>query len=740
MRTRSRWIWGASIPVWVVSLIFFDQVAFSWQQALILRGAESAIAAVSLAWLARRRALPMLELATIAGWILIASMSAYAFTIMPADKLPAKVAALELSCLVVCLIGAFPARTTFAIALVAVLSLTVLPFIGAKSLWLLALTVVGFAYVVLIASAAARDRLARSELEARRQLSAANEKLREEDELRRRLFVNLSHDFRTPLAVIRGEAAMLRETGRVADEDAALARVERNAVALADLADQLLDLARLEAGQMPVKKRPFDIGALVRDVAAQIAPSRIDTVGDEGTVLADSAHVSRIVGNLVANALRQSKEKVTIRTRLAHGAIEIDVIDEGAGVPAERREAIFMRFVSFDSDGSTASGIGLPLARELAVLNDGSLSLVEGASKTTFRLTLPASDRAPEEVVVADGGRPAAIPPGRLEGKRRRRVLVVEDNLDMGALLVRALGASFRVEHVSTVADGLTALHEDPPACVLSDVMLPDGTGYDVLAKAKEEHPGLPVIFVSALGHADERVRGLAAGVDDYLPKPFAPNELVSRVSTAIERAEGWREKLDAQRDGLLMEVHDGVSASLARASILLGDPTADPSHVRDAIKDGLDEVRAITRLLAPRAATFGELASEIRRSMADACAANRLELVFESEGEAGAPVPAPLAHTLRRVARESTTNAIKHANAKTIRCVLAIGSEALTMTIEDDGQGLPAEHANGHGLGIMARRVARVGGEASIANRAENAENKGVQVSVKVPRMNVRS
>ncbi|MEA2752825.1 MAG: hypothetical protein QOI41_6968, partial [Myxococcales bacterium] len=338
-----------------------------------------------------------------------------------------------------------------------------------------------------------------------------------------------------------------------------------------------------------------------------------------------------------------------------------------------------------------------------------------------------------------------ALAPAPASTRPRRRILVVEDNPDMGLLLIRSLGSAYRVEHVTRVADALALLREDPPTAVLSDVMLPDGTGYDVLAaiRSRRDLDRMPVVLVSALGEVDERVRGLSAGADDYVAKPFAPEELRTRVTSAIERADTWGQALAAQRDALLMEVHDGVSASLSRASILLSDlephlSAETMTHARDAIRDGLDEVRAITRLLAPKAATFQALSAEIRRAMGDACAAARLDLEFDVESDPqldATSVPAAIAHTMRRAAREATTNAIKHASAKKLACRVSATKDSFSLRVQDDGRGLPEARSDGQGLGIMSRRVARVGGTVEHGNRAADAGG-GAYVDVRLPRL----
>lgn len=762
IRTRSRWIFLASIAVWIVSFFAVDMTVFpTHASALAVRGPQCVLALAFVVWLSRPRRARTIEVAVVLGMGAMTVFTGTALVNFAPDKLPAKVAALVVSALIVCPLAQISWRGTAAAGAFIVLAILPLRAMGQDQLFKLTLTASGFAYAALVVSAHARDRLKRAALGTRLALEEANAKLKNEDDLRRRLFVNLSHDFRTPLAVVRGEAELLRASNRFADDDAPLYRIEANARALADLADQLLDLAKLEAGQMPRKARRCDVGTAAKEIAALLEPpardregggatnarrrkhvtATISTAPDGGPIVAtvDPSHLGRMVQNLVANALKAAREEVVVEVKRegkgATARVVVEVIDDGPGIPADRREAIFQRFMSFDADGNTSSGIGLPLARELATLNEGSLELVDGAARTTFRLELPWTEGAPEEDTSRRTERPIAEPqePTRLVpkgGEAARRVLVVEDNLDMAAMLERALGDRFHVEHVTTVSRAISSLHSRPPNAVLSDVMLPDGTGYEVLAavRGSRELEKLPVVLVSALGEADERVRGLEAGADDYLAKPFSPDELRSRVSASIERSESRKRALDAQRDALLMEIHDGVSASLARAAILLADGTAvggeSASHARDAVRDGLEEVRAITRLLAPKPTDWTTLSAEIRRAMADGCAAAKIKIVFEStdahasDAPSNGALPPAVAHTLRRIAREATTNILKHAGASTITCKMHAADDAWTIRVEDDGKGLPADVEGGQGLGIMQRRVSRLGGSVEIGNR----------------------
>jgi signal transduction histidine kinase len=750
IRVRSRWIWGGAMVVWGISLAWFDLAVFpSRAFALQIRAPEIAIAIGFSLWLRRPRSLRALEGWTVLAWAAISALSSAGLLVVPHEKLPAKVASLAISVMAVLALGSFTWATALATGVLTALSIFVLRTIGETQLFNLAATAFGFAFGTLVVAAAARDRLKRAEFVSRRALVDANEKLRREDELRRRLFVNLSHDFRTPLAVIQGEAALLRghEGGEAA---AALGRIEGNARSLSDLTDQILDLARVDAGQMPRRASRCDVAQAARDVAALLAPAepgRTVTAAaprDPSSLvaLADHGHLHRILVNLAANALRHAHGEVSLVVTREGDRVVVSVTDDGPGIAPERRAAIFDRFVSFSESAGTSSGIGLPLARELAALNHGSLVLVADAPTTTFRLDLPACEGPAEEPErpAAPSGPPVLLPQGPAgAGPLAPRVLVIEDNPDMAALLERVLRSTFRVDVATSLAAGTASLSERRPQAVLCDVMLPDGSGYDLLATlgASRGPDTPPVILVSALAEIEQRVRGLAAGADDYVAKPFAPDELRGRVAAAVERADQRRRALDAQRDSLLMEIHDGVSASLARAAIILGarggtqEPHLSLEPALDAIRDGLDEVRAISSLLAPKPGDWSALCADVRRTTADACAAAALGFEFEAdEGDPLALVPVAVAHALRRVAREATTNALKHAAATTLTCRMRSGP-AWCVRIEDDGRGLPDARSGGQGLSIMRRRIERLGGTITIANR----EAGGAVVDVVIPR-----
>lgn len=623
---------------------------------------------------------------------------------------------------------------------------------AARAKWDLDLSdhaVLALIYGVVLLSIRHFDRLRRGEFSARTRLETANHALREAERARSWLFQNLSHDFRTPLALIQAEAELLERRGQHA-ELAGLSRIRANALALADLTSELLQLAKLESGSRSRDPRSFDVVTLLREVAVQFTRGTLNVTVDapqaEVGVLADVGHARRVFANLVSNAARAARARVQLVVTCSADLVAIDVVDDGPGVPEPHRAAVFERFVSFDSAGGVGTGIGLPLARELCELNGGTLTL-EPAPQTTFRVRLPVA-RTPLELLpaaaaaapadpredaaaVANAARPEPSAPAR-------SLLVVEDNPDMCRLLKGLLGQHFSIQAAGSVAAALELLPNLTPSAILCDVMLPDGEGYAVLERVRAEPrlDGVPLLFVSALAGVEHRTRGLTAGADDYVTKPFTTAELLARLNVACGRAEERRKALQMQRQGFLAELHDGVTASLSRAALLLGSAQADGDEqvvtaALESVREGLEESRNLLSLVDTGTSRFDELTEKIRRELAvldGFGVAGRLDVA--SDGST-CLLSAVEAHALTRAAREGLTNAIKHASARTVVIHLQLDDGRVQLRVEDDGQGRTRAH-EGHGLGILRRRVQRLAGSVS----EDRSALGGMRLSVELPLM----
>ncbi|MEO6772446.1 MAG: ATP-binding protein [Kofleriaceae bacterium] len=605
--------------------------------------------------------------------------------------------------------------------------------------YMLVVSVAFLVYPIVVFAAASRDRWQRSEIDARERLREAHEQLRRDERRRTQLFVNLSHDFRSPLSVIRSEVEYLR--GQHATSPGPLAHslglVDSNAAAIVDLVDQVLELARLDAGKTPCAPVACDAAAIAREIAAQVQPSRATSglvVRDPERAISahvDPAHLRRIVTNLVANALRHVAAEggcIELRASLGEdGSARVDVTDNGPGIPVEQRASLFERFASFQSEGSTASGIGLALAHELARLNGGDLALLEDADGTggaTFRLTLPAgaplADPAPGAApIVPRVPRALAPPVASAHAGTGPLVLLVEDNADLRGSMIRHL-VGFTVLEAWSLKSALDVLGASQPSAIVADVMLPDGDGYQLLeiVRAGRRFARVPFVLVSALGDPSERTRGIVAGAADYLAKPFSGEELRARVASALGHAERHAAALESQREDLTMELHDGVCGKLTRTVLLLSsavahaphDPTLAAAH--DEVTQGLAEARGLLDVLGVKPTPFVEIAAQLRWRFAELCDRAGIALEFSStdDGQMAFVQPA-VAHALARIARESATNTIRHAAATQLRVHVSSLREELRLVVQDNGGGCRDGWEPGLGLNIIRRRTTRQGG-----------------------------
>ena len=396
-------------------------------------------------------------------------------------------------------------------------------------------------------------------------------KLTEIDEMKSRIFADISHEFRTPLTLILGPLEKIRTAIRDTERQEDISIVQRNAARLRRLVDQLLDLSRIEAKRMPLRARPNDLIKGIREWVASFA-----SVAESKNILLnlnipempvivyfDSEKLEKIVYNLLSNAFKFTPEGGSVSVAVEHSGdnqVQITVSDTGIGISQEDREKIFERFyrannVLTGEQGGT--GIGLALVKEFVELHHGRISVEsEPGAGSTFIISLPmGSEHLSVDEIIRDGEiekQPAAIPEliiandsdsmpeseNKNDRNKQPEVLVVEDNIDMHTYIRNCLSERYNIRHAKNGRDGLHIAIEKFPDLIISDVMMPEMDGFVLCQNLKTDRrtSHIPIILLTARASRESKIEGLETGADDYLTKPFDVKELEVRVKNLIEQ------------------------------------------------------------------------------------------------------------------------------------------------------------------------------------------------------------
>ncbi|HZP85733.1 MAG TPA: ATP-binding protein [Burkholderiales bacterium] len=421
------------------------------------------------------------------------------------------------------------------------------------------------------------------------------EALAQIDRAKTTFFSNVSHEFRTPLTLMLGpmEDALASAEKALRGDD--LEAVHRNGLRLLRLVNTLLDFSRIEAGRIEASYEPVDLAAFTQDLVS-VFRSAIEKAGLRLSVdcepLPEPVYVDRemwekIVLNLLSNAFKFTFDgEIAVALRWRGADVELVVRDSGIGIPADQLPHVFDRFHRVpNARGRTheGTGIGLALVKELVRYHAGTIAVDSEIDRgSAFTVRIPTgSSHLPKERIEAGktisstalGAAPYLeealrwLPEGALsEGAdaildaqpadsvspaMAARILVVDDNADMRRYLHQLLARQWTVEAVGNGGEALRAVRREPPDLILSDIMMPELDGYQLLQKLRADPATreIPVILLSARAGEEARVEGMEAGADDYLVKPFAARELTARIRTHLELARVRREANRAVRE-----------------------------------------------------------------------------------------------------------------------------------------------------------------------------------------------
>jgi signal transduction histidine kinase/DNA-binding response OmpR family regulator len=432
-------------------------------------------------------------------------------------------------------------------------------------------------------------------------LEAQTEKLKEMDKVKSRFFANISHEFRTPLTLILGLAQKQLSTNKTSAKDADA--LKRNAQQLLLLINQLLDLSKLESGELHLDIVKKDIAAFTKNIVymyqslADVKQITIDItqniLGTEASLLLfDEDKLQKIIANILSNAIKFTPEKGFIQIELNNKSefIEIKISNTGEGIAPEILPYVFDRFYQAETETTRryeGTGVGLALVKELIELHKGKVEVKSNSNKTTFSIFLPTNETygldqvdivtlptyKSSDNIIVPSTQTADEKISENESNEKWDFLIVEDNHDLRAFIRSILEPTYNVIEAVDGKDGLKKAVEHIPDLIISDVMMPKMSGYElckeVKSNSKTNH--IPIILLTAKASQENKIEGLETGADAYLIKPFDQEELLIRINNLCSQREQLQKKYQQEvwlrpKDVSITSVHQSFLENLKNA------------------------------------------------------------------------------------------------------------------------------------------------------------------------------
>ena len=382
------------------------------------------------------------------------------------------------------------------------------------------------------------------------ELSRSRRAAEEAMERRTELMSAVSHEIRTPMNAIRGLTQLALQSELTARQREWMERIQRNGVMLMELVSNILDMTRMEAGKAVLVSAPFDLLAVTRHagdvLAVEAEAKRLRHDFDVGAdvprwVRGDLVRLTQILLNLISNAVKFTERgRVGVRVRRTSGeaggvGLRIEVQDTGQGIAPENIERLFRRFEQLGDVESrrSGSGLGLAITKWLVEQMGGEIGVrSEPGVGSTFWCTVQLAEASAEDGVAASGAEAAPRRSHRLTrlaGRSGARVLVVDDNAINREIAVELLrNTGIEAEQAEDGASAIARIESGSYQLVLLDLQMPGLNGIEVTQRVRRRKTAteLPIIAMTASSLEEDVARCLAAGMNDYLAKPFEPSDL----------------------------------------------------------------------------------------------------------------------------------------------------------------------------------------------------------------------
>lgn len=490
---------------------------------------------------------------------------------------------------------------------------------------------------------------------------AQTAKLQELDSVKTNFFSNVSHEFRTPLTLI---LAPIEDLIKKYPTDDTLIIIKRNATRLLELVNQLLDLTKLEAGQMPVNLENIALKPFFKRLTSSftsLAESKhitfeVTTFNENYSAQIDKDKVEKIINNLLSNAFKFTPQGKRIMVEVNwndSASLSIKIADEGTGISAEKLDKIFDRFYQADTTSSRkyeGTGIGLSLVKELVDVMGGKITVKSKENEgTTFFVIIPVKDRKGSEnkdTEIHDNqtlrNRKANIE-SLQEIANGQIMLVVDDNEDIRNYIRSVFAGKFIIIEASNGKEGISQASKFIPDIIISDLMMPEMDGFEFckMLKSDERTSHIPIIMLTAKANIETKIEGFELGADDYLLKPFNTDEIKARVKNLIDK----QERLKAYFNGKIIElkpnevkVNSKEEAFLNKAKAILEKHLSESSFGAEqfAKEMNISQTQFLRKLKALTNLTINEFIRDFRLQRAADLLAQKSSTVSEVAFQVG--------------------------------------------------------------------------------------------------------
>ena len=456
-------------------------------------------------------------------------------------------------------------------------------------------------------------RMYANRIKMRRQL--ANEQFERQhleklNEMKMSFFSNVTHELRTPLTLILSPINnLLNKTVSMKDRREYMLVIQRNALILLELVNELLDFSKSEAGNIVFSPRQVDLVEIIEKQMNIFLPLAADkrievtfnTQLEALWCVADKSIIKKIISNLLSNALKYTPDdgSVCIDLQLVGDGdkrmLQLSVKDTGRGISEHDQNFIFNRFYQTKDNDSYGTGIGLALVKNLASIHNGTISLQSDLGKgSVFTLEIPYVESnplneavIPQEKEVSKVNYTDVCQNDVCTKPKAYKVLIAEDNKDLLFYLSHLLGTQYTVIAAENGKVGLEKAQQEMPDIILSDVMMPEMDGKEFCKQIKQNvntcH--IPFLLLTALISKEAEKEGLTVGADDYITKPFDADILLTKISnliksrmlisrreqtlTALKPTESQAIDKDSQ---FLLDLIELIKANLGKADLKIDD------------------------------------------------------------------------------------------------------------------------------------------------------------------------